>query len=390
MQKKIAIVGAGKIGAAIVALLGESGDYALTLIDQDSKALDSLSQSAGVALSCRKVDVSDLAALTEALRDQDAVLNACPFHLTDSIARAAKAAKAHYFDLTEDVTSTKLVTELAATAESAMMPQCGLAPGFISIVAHDMARRFDEIHDVKLRVGALPLYPSNALKYNMTWSTEGLINEYCRPCEAVVDGKLREVLPLEGLEEFTLNGDRYEAFNTSGGLGTLCQTLDGKLRNLDYKTIRYPGHQAIMKLLTQDLGLAARQDLLKEVMESALPATLQDVIVIFVTVTGRINGRLMQENFARKVLGATLKGRRFSAIQMTTAAGICGVMDLVLTGALDDQLKDQSGFLRQEQVSLATFLANRFAWPYRAQPAVDAQDEAENAVGNRDSLSSAA
>ncbi|MGO1119785.1 saccharopine dehydrogenase family protein [Rhodovibrionaceae bacterium A322] len=252
-----------------------------------------------------------------------------------------------------------------------MMPQCGLAPGFISIAAHDMATGFDEIQDVKLRVGALPLYPSNALKYNMTWSTEGLINEYCRPCEAVVDGNLREVLPLEGLEEFALNGDRYEAFNTSGGLGTLCETLEGRVRNLDYKTIRYPGHQAIMKLLTQDLGLASRQDLLKEVMEAALPATLQDVIVIFVTVSGRVKGRLMQENFARKVLGAEIQGQRFSAIQITTASGICTAMDLVLNGAL----AGKKGFLRQEEVTLDTFLNNRFGWPYRAPEALPAEEK---------------
>ncbi|MFX9180922.1 saccharopine dehydrogenase C-terminal domain-containing protein, partial [Acinetobacter baumannii] len=96
--------------------------------------------------------------------------------------------------------------------------------------------------------GALPLYPTNGLKYNLTWSTDGLINEYCNPCEAIVDGQMREVLPLEGLEHFSLDGLDYEAFNTSGGLGTLCETLEGRVDSLDYKTVRYPGHREIVKL----------------------------------------------------------------------------------------------------------------------------------------------
>ena len=107
------------------------------------------------------------------------------------------------------------------------MPQCGLAPGFISIAAYHLTRLFDKLDAVYMRVGALPQFPSNALKYNLTWSTDGLINEYCNPCEAIHDGRRIDVLPLEGLEHFSLDGVRYEAFNTSGGLGTLCETLDG-------------------------------------------------------------------------------------------------------------------------------------------------------------------
>ena len=108
-----------------------------------------------------------------------------------------------------------------------------------------------------MRVGALPQYPSNALNYNLTWSTDGVINEYFEPCEAIVDGELVEVPALEEREEFSLDGVTYEAFNTSGGLGTLCETLKGKVRTLNYRTIRYPGHAAIMKALLNDLRPAA-------------------------------------------------------------------------------------------------------------------------------------
>ena len=123
-------------------------------------------------------------------------------------------------------------------------------------------------------VGALPLFPSNALKYNLTWSTAGLINEYCNPCEAIYDGELREVLPLEGYEQFSLDGVTYEAFNTSGGLGTLCETLKGKVDNLSYKTIRYPGHCELVKLLVNDLRLGKRRDVFKDVLEHAVSGLL--------------------------------------------------------------------------------------------------------------------
>ena len=182
--------------------------------------------------------------------------------------------------------------ELAADAGIAFIPQCGLAPGFVSIVAFDMAKRFEVLDSVKLRVGALPQYPSNALNYNLTWSTDGVINEYCEPCEAIVNGVRREVPPLEELEEFSLDGVTYEAFNTSGGLGTLCDTLEGKVRNLNYRTIRYPGHAAIMRALLNDLRLRDRRDVLKDILEHAVPTTLQDVVIIFVAVSGRNNGQL--------------------------------------------------------------------------------------------------
>ena len=220
------------------------------------------------------------------LRDQEVVISASPFYLTAAIATAAKAVGAHYFDLTEDVSSTRTVKALAVDATTALVPQCGLAPGYISIVAHDLTREFDTLRDVQMRVGALPIYPTNALKYNLTWSTDGLINEYCNPCEAIIDGSLRETLALEEIEEFSLDGIGYEAFNTSGGLGTLCDTLAGQVENLNYKTVRYPGHRDIVKMLIRDLRLGQRRELLKDVLETAIPMTLQDVVLIFITVSG--------------------------------------------------------------------------------------------------------
>jgi len=354
---RIAIVGAGKIGSTIAQLLHRSCDYQVTVIDRTQAQLDALEGCKGVAVLA--LDITSEDALHAALRGQFAVLSAAPYHLTTRIAEAAKAAGAHYFDLTEDVASTRMVKALAAGAKTAFAPQCGLAPGFITVVANDLAKGFDALHDVRLRVGALPKFPSNALGYNLTWSTDGVINEYCEPCEAIVDGQRRETTAMEEVERFALDGIEYEAFNTSGGLGTLCETLQGKVRNLNYRTIRYPGHAAIMKTLLNDLGLRHRREVLKDVLEAALPATVQDVVLVFVTVSGMKGGRLMQETYAHKVYAREVGGVIRSAIQVTTAAGICASLDLLAEGVLPQQ-----GFVRQEEIALHAFLDNRFGAVY--------------------------
>jgi saccharopine dehydrogenase-like NADP-dependent oxidoreductase len=356
-MKHVVVIGAGHIGSTIASLLSETGDYRITVADQSAEQLAALGYQDRVDHAV--LDVTDGAALRALLAGKFAVLSAAPYHLTFHVAEAAKAAGAHYLDLTEDVATTRKVKVLAAEAKTAFIPQCGLAPGFISIVAADMARGFDTLHDVRLRVGALPKYPSNALNYNLTWSTDGVINEYCEPCEAIVDGLPRQTRALEECEAFALDGVAYEAFNTSGGLGTLCETLEGKVRNLNYRTIRYPGHAAIMKALLNDLRLRDRRDMLKDILENAVPATLQDVVIVFVTVSGLKNGHLVQETYANKIYAREMGGRIVSAIQITTASGICAVLDMLAQGSLR-----ATGFVRQEEIALTDFLANRFGCAY--------------------------
>jgi saccharopine dehydrogenase-like NADP-dependent oxidoreductase len=357
MKSKLILLGAGKIGDAILNLLAHSGDFDITVADKDTKRLDYVRQAEFPDVRTSQVDLSDAESVTDVLRGHEFVLSACPFFITPVIATAAKRAKAHYFDLTEDVEGARLVKQLAADANTAFIPQCGLAPGFISIVANDIATGFDTLRDVHMRVGALPIYPSNALKYNLTWSTDGLINEYCNQCEAIVDGAIHETPALEEVEHFSLDGIDYEAFNTSGGLGTLCESLAGKVQNLNYKTVRYPGHRDIVKMLIRDLhlGLPERRAILKEVLEASIPITKQDVVLVFVSVCGTRDGRLEQETYAKKIYSHEVHGRLMSAIQLTTAAGICGMVDLLREGKLPAK-----GLVRQEQAKLNDFLGNRF------------------------------
>lgn len=359
----ILVLGGGKIGAVVAELLAhaQSGgrpDYRVTLADQRAAALAAAPRHPQI--DTLVLDVGDAAALRAALQGRYAVLSALPYSLTVPVAEAARAAGCHYLDLTEDVASTRRIRQIAEGAPSAFIPQCGLAPGFVGIVAADLARRFDTLDSVRMRVGALPTFPSNSLNYNLTWSTEGVINEYCEPCEAIVDGARVQVPALEEREEFSLDGVLYEAFNTSGGLGTLCETLEGRVRTLNYRTIRYPGHAAVMKTLLHDLKLKDRRELFKDILENALPATTQDVVIVFVTAAGVRTDepgqrRFLQDSVVRKIYSRTLHGSTHSAIQITTASALCAMLDLLRAGRLP-----QAGFVRQEQVALADFLGNRY------------------------------
>ena len=250
------------------------------------------------------------------------------------------------------------------------MPQCGLAPGFISIAANELITHFDVVRSVKLRVGALPQHPNNVLKYSLTWSTEGLINEYANPCQAIVDGQLVDAAPLEGLEEISIDGTLYEAFNTSGGLGSLGETHGPRVETMNYKTMRYPGHCAQMRLLMNDLKLSHDRGTLKRVLENAVPQTLQDVVVVYAAVSGLQDGQLREENYVNKIYPQVIAGRLWSAIQVTTAAGLAAVADLTL-----ETPSAYHGFVPQESFSLPDILGNRFGRYYAPGGSKDVSSE---------------
>ena len=354
-QEKILILGAGKIGVAVAEMLHETGDFDVQIADADEQVFSSGHHD---NLNPLVLDVTDQSALRSALKDRDGVVSTLPYYLDLPVAEAAAEVGVNYFDPTEDVHTARKIRQLANGASSVFIPQCGLAPGFIAIVANHLVKHYEEPLDVKMRVGALPQYPDNALKYNLTWSLDGLINEYCNSCEVIHEGERREVLPLESLEEFSLDGVRYEAFSTSGGIGSLCETLDGHVQNLNYKTVRYPGHRDMIKLLANDLNLCARRDVFKDVIGSGVPLTEQDVVIIFVTVRGLKEGNLHQESYAKKIYGMA-DGGKWSAIQLTTATAICAVVDLHREGKVP-----ATGFVMQEDISFDDFISNRFGKVY--------------------------
>ena len=355
----VLLLGCGKIGRAIAALLAGSGAYRVRAADVDARAVASLRQDLGVETMV--LDAAQPDAVAAASWGSESIVSALSYGFNPLVAQVALDCGASYFDLTEDVDTTRQVRAIAAHAGQGQifMPQCGLAPGFISVLAHHLTKSFDSLDTVHMRVGALPQFPSNALNYNLTWSTDGLINEYCNPCEAIHQKERIEVLPLEGLEAFSLDGIRYEAFNTSGGLGTLCETLEGRVRELNYRTVRYLGHRDLAAFLVNDLRLGQRRDVLKDILEKAVPVTFQDVVVIFSTVTGSRDGQFVQLSDARKIYPQSIAGRLFSAIQVTTAAGVCAALDLHVAGRLPG-----SGFVKQEELDYDQFIENRFGRHY--------------------------
>ncbi|MEN8259962.1 MAG: saccharopine dehydrogenase C-terminal domain-containing protein [Pseudomonadota bacterium] len=357
---RILVLGAGKIGSLIGSLLADSGDYLVHLCDSHEQCLQGWETTPN--LRAAYLDARNRPSLLEYVRDHEieAIVSALPFYCNLLIAEIAAERKLHYFDLTEDVEVTRLVKTISTGASTAFAPQCGLAPGFISIAASDLTGHFDTLDTVKLRVGALPVHPSNVLKYSLTWSTDGLINEYGNSCYGIDDGEEVVLMPLEGYETVEIDGLLYEAFNTSGGIGTLADNYAGKVKTMNYKTLRYPGHCEKIHFLMQDLKLKDDRETLKRILENAVPKTLHDVVLIYVSVIGRQHGDLFEENYVKKIYPETISGKRWSAIQITTASSLCAVADLVLRNP-----GKYKGFVVQESFALNEFLENRFGRYYR-------------------------
>jgi saccharopine dehydrogenase-like NADP-dependent oxidoreductase len=357
-MNKICILGGGKIGSLIATLLVEGGDFEVFLGDMDPEVVAQLKKEIDhEQFQVSSIDVQDSKALgrfIESVRPEG-IISSLPYYCNQAVGERARACGAHYFDLTEDVEVTRSIKALSEGASSAFVPQCGLAPGFISIVAHELMTRFDTVDMVKMRVGALPVNPSNVLKYSLTWSTDGLINEYGNMCYGIENSQEVLLLPLEGYETISIDGLLYEAFNTSGGLGTLADTYAGKVRTMNYKTLRYPGHCEKIHLLMNDLKLNDDRSTLKRILEKAVPKTLQDVVLIYTSVTGLRQGELYEENFVQKIYPRTIAGKLWSAIQVTTAAGIGSVVDLVF-----ERSEQYRGFVTQESCDLPSIQAKRF------------------------------
>lgn len=362
-MQQILVLGAGKIGTLIAYLLANSNDYVVYLADAVITNRPDLEQltSKSASLHLVQLDAQDHTALRQFMRTTpvDAVVSSLPYYLNSGVATFAKECQLHYFDLTEDVRTADTVHELAKDAIKAFVPRCGLAPGLISVIANDLMRHFPELDTVKMRVGALPLNISNALQYSLTWSTDGLINEYGNFCEAIEDGKLVTLLPLDDVEEIKIDGLTYEAFNTSGGIGSLAQSYLGRVKHLSYKTIRYPGHCAKMRFLMNDLELNHDRDTLKRILENVLPKTSQDVVLVYVSVTGMVNNQYVEKNYVKKFYPKVMQDMSWSAIQLTTASELCAVLDIILS-----QPERYKGLVTQEQFTLDNIIKNRFGQYY--------------------------
>jgi saccharopine dehydrogenase-like NADP-dependent oxidoreductase len=350
MIDKIGVLGLGRVGSLVATLL--SSKYEVEGMDR-SEPDDSFPFKIVIG------DVSNDETIREFLKHKKAVVSCLPFFLNVNIAQIASDMGVHYFDLTEDVPTLNAIREMSKNSKAVLAPQCGLAPGFIGILGAGLYAQFSEIRAVKLRVGALPLHPMGQLGYSFTWSAEGVINEYLNDAEVIHNSQRKMVSSLDDVESININGRQYEAFSTSGGLGTMCETLDGQVDTLNYKTMRYPGHRNAMKLLLYDLQLKNDRKLAKEILNNALPLVDDDIVLIYAAVEGKINGDLRRKEFSESYRNITLDGKDWRAISWTTACSISAVVDLVSEGKLKSK-----GFIKQEEIPLDMFLQSHFGSMY--------------------------
>ena len=343
---KIAVLGLGKVGTLAAKLLHESG-FAVTGFDQHPPR-------EALPFAVKDADITDADVLAGEFGKVDAILSCLPYHLNIKVATAAHKAGIHYFDLTEDVPTTNAIIELAKTAKGLMAPQCGLAPGFIGIVGASHIAQFDTCRSVRMRVGALPQNPTGLLGYAFNWSPEGVVNEYLNDCEVIEEGQRKWVSPMEWHETLFIDGLELEAFTTSGGLGTMCETYLGKVDNIDYKTMRYPGHMKLMNFFFHELLMRENRAEAGRILVNAKPPVEDDVVYIHVATEGEIDGRLRRKEFVRGYRPIEVAGGKQTAIAWTTAGSVTAVIEMVRDGALPAQ-----GFLKQEDIALDAFLATK-------------------------------
>jgi len=344
----LAIIGAGRIGLAVKKLLKDN--FKIKICDTKVAA-----ETAGIS-GIDFIDASDLKMLSSYLDYSDVVLSAVNYKFSRDIVQLALKKRKHYIDLTEDVGTTKWIQEFTMQEQRvSVIPQCGLAPGAINIIGGYLARQFEIPVSLKLRVGALPLYSANRMSYYLSWNTAGLLNEYVNMCDAIVDRIQIKVKPLEAVEKIVIDGIEYEAFNTSGGVGTLTDTFWLKIDELDYKTIRYPGHVDYLRFMFEDLGLKNNMELANNIFNQNVPTTTDDVVIFFVKATGYNNGNLTEKNWVCKIYGKD----GMTAIERATASGVAEVLCMLK----DKKLK--SGFVKQEDIPFDDFINGKFGAIYQ-------------------------
>ena len=342
-MKKVAVLGLGKVGGLAASLLKDAG-FGVIGFDQTVKA-------SAFPFETFSADLSSPDNLATRLKGSDAVLSCLPYHLNTMVATTVHAAGMHYFDLTEDVATTKAIMELATTSKGVMAPQCGLAPGFVGIVGADLISQFDECRSCRMRVGALPQNPTGLMGYSFNWSPEGVVNEYLNDCEVLEDGEIKWVSPMEWKEKLYIDGIELEAFTTSGGLGTMCESYRGRVPNIDYKTMRYPGHMDQMNFFFHELLMRERRQEAGEILINAKPPVDDDIVYVHVSAEGLVEGKLQRKEFVRGYKPLELAGTLRTAIAWTTSSSVAAVIEMVFDGTLPG-----SGFLKQEDIPLSTFL----------------------------------
>ena len=308
---QILVLGAGWMGrAAVFDLLSNPKLEKVTLVDSDAKQLKDVEKFLNapneLRIKYKKADIDDAEAVAKLMAGHDTVLSAVPYRYNFKLAKLAVQNGCNFCDLggNNTIVDEELsLDDKAAKKGVTIVPDCGLAPGMVAVLVADGMTLFDSVEDVHIRVGGLPVEPKPPMNYKLVFSVGGLINEYVEPCIKIKDGKVITEEPLIDVEEleFPEPFGMLEAFNTSGGTSTLPKTYLGKVKNLDYKTIRYPGHCAQFKTL-MDLGLMddkplkvggsriIPRELLSQLLIEKLTMGGKDSVLVRVEMTGKKDG----------------------------------------------------------------------------------------------------
>ncbi len=305
---KILVLGAGRMGyGAAFDLVHNSPDVtAVTVADFDLKKAEEAASKVGTPrIHARQIDASNYTDVVALMNGHDSVISCVNYWYNESLSRAAIETRTNFCDLGGNnyVVDSQLALDVEArTAAINIIPDCGLAPGMVSILAMHGAAKFDEVEEIHIRVGGLPQDPQPPLNYQLVFSVEGLINEYVEVARVIRDGKITEIESMTEVESLSFDGfPPLEAFQTSGGTSTLPDTFTGKIRELDYKTIRYAGHCEKFRTMI-DLGLCSSDEMIVdhakvtprkvfgELLQKHLPADGPDYVLVRLDFVGKKAG----------------------------------------------------------------------------------------------------
>jgi lysine 6-dehydrogenase len=346
---KYCVLGAGMMGSAAAYDLA-TADPAneVLLCDVDLATAQNVARSIGPNVRPLQLDVRNSADLLAALDGVSVVISAVSYAVNYPVSRIAIEAGVHMCDMggNNDVVDHQITLDADARRRAVLIvPNCGLAPGLINTLAMHGYSRFDTVDSIALRVGGLPQHPRPPLNYAIVFSVEGLINEYLEPATVIRKGVLHTVESLDDLEglEFPAPFGRLEAFNTSGGLSLLPRLLQGKVRNLDYKTIRYPGHCEKFRTLVE-LGFASSEpvmvggtlrtarEIFTELLRKKLGYADKDVVLARASITGHRQGH--QETLVYELIDYYDETTRMTAMMRTTAFPTAITARMIATGVI--------------------------------------------------------
>jgi len=334
--------------AAAFDLANSGGVEGVTVADLDAARAGAVAAKIGPKAAAAQLDTNDYRATVGLMRGFDGAIGATSYTHNYDLTRAAIEAETHFCDLGGNMDVVYRQMELDAGASRAgvlIMPNCGLAPGMACVVAAGAAKKFSTVEEIRIRVGGLPLHPRPPLNYQLVFSPEGLINEYIEPAEVIRGGREMRVESMGDLEKlaFPAPFDDLEAFSTSGGTSTLTRMFSGRVRELDYKTIRYPGHCDRFRTLLE-LGFAGSEpvvagnstmttrEFFEDLLRKKLPSNGPDAVLVRVRVTGTMDGK--RRTLAYELTDHYDESAEMTAMMRTTAFPTSVIIQMAAGGVI--------------------------------------------------------